>query len=108
MDPKSGWRLRRPHDAMSVAEPGSTGSVETSAFHGLSSGKTRRVPSAGLEGVSGVEPGGSVSDRSADEQAARRIRASFAVNRGAFGIGDRSGGYRQKDGSRRVNDTDRD
>src|SRR3982751_1783148 len=96
MEPKSGWRLRTPHDAISVAELGSTGSVETSAFHGLSSGNTRRVPSAGLAGMSGVEPGGSVSERSADEHAASRSSASGAVNRSAFGIGGYSGGYVRK------------
>src|SRR5262245_2149063 len=40
--PKSGCRPRDPHDAMSWADAGSTGSPDTSAFHALSAGNGRR------------------------------------------------------------------
>src|SRR5262249_27820989 len=40
--PKSGCRFRRPHDAISVEEWGSTDAALPSAFHGLSAGKGRR------------------------------------------------------------------
>src|SRR6185295_15425522 len=40
--PKSGWRLRTPHDVMSVDEFGSTAEALMSVFHGLSAGKGRR------------------------------------------------------------------
>src|SRR6476659_1794752 len=44
--PKSGWRPRSspPQLASSVDEAGSTGSPDTSRFHGLSAGKGRRPP----------------------------------------------------------------
>src|SRR5947208_3433982 len=40
--PKSGCRLRRPHDAMSVDDFGSAGDALMSVFHGLSAGNGRR------------------------------------------------------------------
>src|SRR5215467_6475784 len=42
--PKSGWRFRSPHDAISVDELGSTGDALMSVFHGLSAGNGRRPP----------------------------------------------------------------
>src|SRR5689334_20887399 len=54
--PKSGWSPRDPHDAMSWADAGSTGSPDTSAFHALSAGNGRRpsrlafAPGAGVFG----------------------------------------------------------
>src|SRR5688500_20190310 len=54
---------------MSVAELGSTGCEETSAFHGLSAGKTRRAPSGGPDAVSRPAGGGSVSEESAPPHA---------------------------------------
>src|SRR5579872_1895169 len=40
--PKSGCRLRRPHDAISVADCGSTDAFMMSVFHALSAGNGRR------------------------------------------------------------------
>src|SRR4029079_9745286 len=72
--PKSGWRLRSPHDAISVAELGSTADLLMSVFHGLSSGNGRRssvAPEPGAVPVwsGGVEEPGSL----AEEQAASAI-----------------------------------
>src|SRR5215467_11028518 len=39
--PKSGWRFRTPHDAMSVDELGSTAAPVITVFHALSSGNGR-------------------------------------------------------------------
>src|SRR3954454_17644969 len=79
-DPKSGCKLRTPHEAIRVAELGSTGSADTSAFHGLSAGKTRREPSAPpITALSGCVPDvpGSPDAVSPDaEQAAHRLSAA--------------------------------
>jgi hypothetical protein len=58
-----------------------------SAFHGLSAGKTRRDPSAGLVTESGVVPGGSVSELSDAEHAASSTSATGAAIRSMFGMG---------------------
>src|SRR3954471_15175134 len=90
---------------MSVAELGSTGCPDTSAFQGLSAGKTRRAPRAGLGPVSiGDVPGGSVSEVSAPLHAASTSseseRASRVSRRMAEGVR-----VLQRDGSRRDEDT---
>src|SRR5690349_17755271 len=87
--PKSGWRFRRPHDAMRVDEFGSTAEALTSVFHGLSAGKGRRplsdtgfvvVPPPVVffgSGSDGAEAGESV----AELQAASRALAATATKR---------------------------
>src|SRR5436190_16519774 len=90
---------------MSVVDAGSTGCVETSVFHGLSEGNTRRAPSAGLEGVPGEDvSGGSVSDDAAPPHARSANDASDRVNRAMerIAVGVR---VHENDGSRRAEDT---
>src|SRR5438552_18630801 len=52
--PKSGCKLRSPHDAMSVAELASTGELVMSVFHALSAGNGRRPFSDATAAVSTV------------------------------------------------------
>jgi hypothetical protein len=50
-----------PHDAMSVAEFGSTSALDTTVFHGLSSENGRRPPSDSPPLAVGVWPPGSLA-----------------------------------------------
>src|SRR5262245_54587017 len=61
--PKSGWRFRTPHDAMSVDEFGSTAAPVTTVFHALSAGNGR-LPFSDSPPLAGgdCEPPGSVED----------------------------------------------
>src|SRR5512146_350684 len=79
--PKSGCRFRNPHDAIRVAEFGSTGALVITVFHGLSVGNGRRPPNGAPLASGETAPAGS----DADEHPARSNDAmskleSFMVN----------------------------
>src|SRR4051812_4093018 len=79
--PKSGCRLRRPHDAISVAELASTGVLLTSVFHGLSLGNGRRPFSDPPPALSvGTLDGGSLDEA---PHAAIATTVSVLINRKA-------------------------